>query len=236
MDTMYEKSAINPRTFAPDVLELLDHLGIQRAPVIAMRSGFVHGLALAGIAPDRICSVTVANPILPVLSDADLEGTNGYNRLIPHTRLHFPQALKFLVKAGFAFVTAKGPEAFAISVLRASPKDVEWASRPEILPTLVQGLTVHRQNGYKGTYGDIAYREDWSDLLTDAPVPIRLVIGEHDRNVQWVASKRWAAEHDHIDLNILPNSGYMVLHQQNGQFLKWAKEDIEAHGAGEFSK
>jgi len=28
----------------------------------------------------------------------------------------------------------------------------------------------------------------------------------------------------------------MVLHQQNGQFLKWAKEDIEAHGAGEFSK
>ncbi|MEO1708509.1 MAG: alpha/beta fold hydrolase [Pseudomonadota bacterium] len=225
--TLYEGEASDPHRFAPDVKALLDHLTIAAMPVIAMRSGFVHALALAQLIPDRIQTVTVANPILPVLEDADLEGTNGYNRLIPHTRLHFPKALKFLCKAGFAFVTAKGPEAFALSVFRASPQDVEWASRPDILPIITSGLYVHEKNGYRGNYGDLAYAEDWSDLLTHAPCPIRLVIGEHDRNVQWAASERWAAGHDHIDLHILPNSGYMVFHQQNGQFLKWAIEDMK---------
>ena len=225
--TLYETKTSDPAAFAPDVVELLDHLGIKRAAILAMRAGFVHGAALTKLIPERINTILVANPILPVRSDADLEGTNGYNRLIPHTRKYFPQALRFLVKSGFAFVTSKGPEAFALSLLRASPKDVEWAARPEILPVLAKGRNCHNIHGYKGAYGDIAYKDDWSDLLRETPVPVRLAIGEHDRNVQWGASKRWAAEHDHIDLHILPNSGYLVLHQQCRQFLLWARESFE---------
>ena len=58
------------------------------------------------------------------------------------------------------------------------------------------------------------YREDWRPLLTDCPVPVRLVIGEYDRNVQWGAARRWSAKLDHFTLEVLPNSGYMVFHQQ----------------------
>lgn len=224
--TLYEGKFSDPRKFAPDVVELLDHLKIDKLPFIAMRGGLVHGLALAAFCPERVCSVIVGNPILPVINDADLEGTNGYNRLIPQTRLHFPQALKFLVKTGFAYVTSKGPEAFVTAVLRASPKDVEWASRPDIMPVLVKGLIVHRKHGYKASYGDIAYAEDWSNLLAECKVPIRMAIGEHDRNVQWGAAKRWAAAHDHISLTILPDSGYLVFYQHNQQILTWAKEGI----------
>ena len=224
--TLYKGKFSDPRKFAPDVADLLNYLGVDRLPVIAMRGGLVHGLALASLLPERISSITVGNPILPVKTEADLEGTNGYNRLIPQTRLHFPQALKFLVKTGFAYVTSKGPEAFVTAVLRSSPKDVEWASRPEIMPILVKGLIVHRKHGYKASYGDIAYAEDWSDLLTDCPVPIQMAIGEHDRNVQWGAAKRWAAAHDHIKLTILPDSGYLVFYQHNQQILSWAKESF----------
>ena len=92
---------------------------------------------------------------------------------------------------------------------------------------------MHRKNGYRGNFGDIAYADDWSDLLTHARCPVRLVIGEHDRNVQWAAAKRWSSAHEHINLHILPNSGYMVLHQQNGQFLRWVKEDIDLSVNGE---
>ena len=224
--TLYEGQYSDPLRFAPDVAELLDHLNIKRLPILAMRGGFVHGLALASLLPNCISSVTVGNPILPVITGADLEGTNGYNRLIPHTRLNFPQALKFLVKTGFAYVTAKGPEAFVTAVLRASPKDVEWASRPEIMPVLVKGLIVHRQHGYKASYGDIAYREDWSSLLANCKVPIQMAIGEHDRNVQWGAAKRWAKAHDHINLTILPDSGYLVFYQHNQQMRGWAIKNL----------
>ena len=51
-----------------------------------------------------------------------------------------------------------------------------------------------------------------------------MAIGEHDRNVQWGAAKRWAAAHDHIKLTILPDSGYLVFYQHNQQILSWAKE------------
>ena len=228
--TLYEGKFSDPRKFAPDVAELLDHLEIDKLSVVAMRGGLVYGLALASLLPERVCSVTVGNPILPVLNEADLEGTNGYNRLIPQTRLHFPQALKFLVKTGFAFVTTKGPEAFVTAVLRASAKDVEWATRPEIMPILVKGVSVHSKHGYKASYGDIAYGKDWSDLLIDCKVPVKMAIGEHDRNVQWGAAKRWAAAHDHISLTILPDSGYLVFYQHNQQMLTWAKERLNPPG------
>lgn len=194
--------------------------------MLTLSSGLVHGLALAELIPDRITSITACHPLLPVLTDEDLEGTNGYNYLIPHARLHFPQAIKFLCKAGFAFVMRSGPAAFGKAVFRASPKDVEWLLRPEILPVMIHGRRVHQEQGYVGNYGDINYRGDWRPLLRDCPVPVRLVIGEHDRNVQWGAARRWVEELDHVDLQVLPDSGYMVHHQQYQQVLDWALADL----------
>lgn len=225
--TIYEGEASDPIAFAPDIKELLDHLKIDKAALMTLRSGLVHGLAAAQLMPDRFTNITAANPILPANCDADLEGTNGYNLLIPKTRLHFPQALRFLCKAGFAFVTAKGPEAFAQAVVRDSPKDYEWVSRPEILPSIIAGLPVHREQGYVGNYGDIAYADDWTHLLTQSPIPIRMVIGEHDCNVQWTAARRWASELDHAQLHVLPDCGYFLQHQQPGQFLDWMKQDLQ---------
>ena len=224
--TIYEGDASDPIAFAPDIKALLDHLKIRKAALMTLRSGLVHGLAAAQLMPKRFTKITAANPILPVTCDADLEGTNGYNLLIPKTRLHFPHALRFLCKAGFAFVTAKGPEGFAKAVVRDSPKDLEWVSRAEILPLITAGLPVHRAQGYVGNYGDIAYAEDWTELLTQSPISIRLVIGEHDCNVQWTAARRWDAELDHVKLHVLPDSGYFVQHQQPAQFLDWLKQDL----------
>ena len=225
--TLYEGEASEPRDFAPDVRALLDHLSIERVALVASSSGLVHGLAAAALMPERIVSITACHPLLPVLADEDLEGTNGYNYLIPHARLHFPASLKFLCKAGFAFVMRSGPAAFGKAVMRASPRDVEWITRPDILPVMVHGRRVHRDQGYVGNFGDLNYRGDWRPLLTDCPVPVRLVIGEHDRNVQWSAARRWADELDHVDLHVLPDSGYMVFHQQYGQVLDWVEDDLK---------
>jgi len=224
--TVYPGEASEPRDFAPDVRALLDHLRIERVALVASSSGLVHGLAAAALMPDRIASITACHPLLPVLEDADLEGTNGYNYLLPHARLHFPASVKFLCKAGFAFVMRSGPAAFGKAVMRASPKDVEWITRPEILPVMVRGRRVHRDQGHVGNFGDLNYRADWRPLLTDCPVPVRLVIGEHDRNVQWAAARRWSEALDHVTLNVLPDSGYMVFHQQYSQILDWVQADL----------
>lgn len=226
--SIYDGESSDPYSFALEMEELLDHLGVEKAALMTVSSGLVHSLAAAELMSDRFTSITASHPLLPVLSDADLEGTNGYNRLIPQTRLRFPQALRFMGKAGFAFVNTKGPEAFAKAVTRASAKDAEWVSRPDILPIVVEGLYVHLENGYVGNYGDISFTEDWRSLLTDCSVPVRLVIGEHDRNVQWTAARKWADELPHVELEILPNCGYLAHHQQGAIFLKWLKSDLES--------
>ena len=77
-----------------------------------------------------------------------------------------------------------------------------------------------------GKFGDFNYRADGRPLLTGCPVSVRLVIGEHDRNVQWAAARRWSESLDHVALNVLPDSGYMVFHQQYGQILEWVQEDL----------
>ncbi|WP_299298005.1 alpha/beta hydrolase [uncultured Tateyamaria sp.] len=225
--TVYPGEASEPRDFVPDVQALLDHLGIDRVAIVSSSSGLVHALAAAAQLPDRITGITACHPLLPVLSDEDLEGTNGYNYLLPHARLHFPASVKFLCKAGFAFVMRSGPAAFGKAVMRASPKDVEWITRPDILPVMVHGRRVHRDQGHVGNFGDLNYREDWRPLLTDCPVAVRLVIGEHDRNVQWGAARRWSEALDHVTLEVLPNSGYMVFHQQYAQILDWAHADLK---------
>ena len=225
--TLYEGPASEPTEFAPDIRELLDHLGVGKTAIIGVGSGLVHALAAAALMPDRITSISVGHPILPVIDDDDLEGLNGYNHLIPHARLHFPQAIRFLCKAGFAFVTTSGPAAFVKAVLRASPKDIEWVSRPEIMQTLEHGIHVHKNQGHVGNFGDINYRKDWRPLLKTCPAPVRLVIGENDRNVQWAAARRWSDAEAHISLHTMPDSGYLVHHQHNAKFIDWAKSDLK---------
>lgn len=225
--TVYPGRSSEPRDFARDVRWLLDDMGIDQVALVSSSSGLVHGLALAGLIPDRMTSITACHPLLPILCDDDLEGTNGYNYLLPHARLHFPASVKFLCKAGFAFVMRSGPGAFGKAVMRASPRDVEWISRPDILPVMIHGRRVHRDQGYVGNFGDLSYREDWRPLLINCPVPVRLVIGEHDRNVQWAAARRWSVALDHVDLHVLPDSGYMVFHQQFGQIINWVQTDLK---------
>ena len=225
--TIYDGPASEPRAFAPQVRALLDHLGIEQVTILALSSGLVHSLAAAELMPDRVQAITACHPLLPVVEDADLDGTNGYNHLIPHARLHFPASLPFLCKAGFAFVMRSGPAAFGKAVMRASARDVEWIMRPDILPVMVHGRRVHRDQGHVGNLGDLNYRVDWRDRLRSCKVPIRLVIGENDRNVQWGAARRWAKACDHIDLRVLSDAGYMVHHQRPETILGWLRQDLE---------
>jgi len=226
--TVYDGKFSDPRVFAPRLAQLLDHLEVDRAPLVSTGAGLVHALATAELTPGRLISITAAHPWLPVLCNEDYEGLNGFNKLIAHTRLHFPQGLRFLVKAGFAYVSKAGPEAFARSLLRDAPKDVEWVTRPDIKPIMIHGLKTHAYQGYLGGLGDIAYREDWGDLLRNCPVPVRFVIGEHDRNVQWRSARAFAEALDHVTLHVMPDSGYLVHHQHSDQILKWVRADALA--------
>lgn len=224
--TVYDGPYCDPQVFSADVEELLDHENVETATIVSVSSGLVHAVAAVDRMPGRFKGISATHPILPVLSLDDLEGTNGYNYLIPRARLLFPPALKLMCRAGFAFVQTAGAAAFIRALLRYAPKDVEWAMRPDIFPLLEWGTTIHAKQGYLGNLGDISYPKDWSGLLRNAKVPVRLVIGEHDRNVPWAAARRYANDFDHISLHVLHDSGYLVHHQHSETLIQWASRDF----------
>ena len=54
-----------PASVADDHTALLDHLGVERAHVIAWSAGSIHGLALAGAHPGRVRGLTLVAPLVP---------------------------------------------------------------------------------------------------------------------------------------------------------------------------
>ena len=64
-------------------------------------------------------------------------------------------------------------------------------------------------------------------MLRDAPTSILMVIGEHDRNVQWDLTRAWSSELPHVSHAELPDSGYLVHHQHFTQLLRSLRTMID---------
>ena len=224
--TVHRDRINDPHRCAEDATFLLDTLGIDRVAVFGVCCGFLPALATARAMPDRVVSVTSTRPYFPPLSQHELDGFTGYTKLVQQIRLRFPQALGFVVKAGFAFTAKAGPLAFSKSLVGASPEDVAWLTQGDIAPFTHHSLATHRRQGYLGIFSDLSYRGDWRDLLWNCPVPVRMLAGTHDRCFQWNEAESWAEKLPHAQLETLPDSGYMVHHQHANRILAWLKEDF----------
>jgi pimeloyl-ACP methyl ester carboxylesterase len=64
-----EPHRIGYRQFVPDVIELLDHLAVDRAVLVGWSGGGPHALAVAAMAPDRVAGVGLTSSGLLNASD-----------------------------------------------------------------------------------------------------------------------------------------------------------------------
>ena len=72
---------------AADAVALLDHLGLDRVPVIGTSRGGIIGMFLAATARDRLAGLCL-NDVGPVLEAAGLEAIRGYVGVAPAARTH----------------------------------------------------------------------------------------------------------------------------------------------------
>jgi pimeloyl-ACP methyl ester carboxylesterase len=72
-----DPSRYHPRTYAKDVIELLDTLAIERAIFVGTSLGGLVTMLVAAMAPDRIAAA-VLNDIGPEINDAGLDRIRGY--------------------------------------------------------------------------------------------------------------------------------------------------------------
>lgn len=209
-----------PRRVADDIVAVLDHLGIERAAVLAWSAGAVFGLALAGCHPDRVRRLLLAGPLVPADAYDDagvLAGADDARRLFAdaHRGLDPGEAGRelamWLVPAEIDDLTARSMLADSL----VSLEGIEGAG-----DSLVAALRASVRQGMVGIEREIAAQATPLGSLLDAiSAPVEVHVGEDDV-VTPPAMGRWIADRTGASLELHAGLGHTLPYHRWSELLE----------------
>ena len=220
----YGHSSPQPRTLnsyaeatGADLHRLLDHLGVPRCAVLALGADIRFALALAVRAPSRVTGIYGCSAALPIMTSAQYDRMGKWHRFILANARYAPQILPFLVKAGFALARRIGNERFFRSVHADSPADMRTFSVPDVREAILLGSEVCL--GAVHSAHEAFAREcidsetDWSYLIRECRVPVRLLQGAEDQQTPAATVRELMVTFPALDVEILDDAGTLVFFQ-----------------------
>lgn len=199
-----------PSSVADDHVAVLDHLGIERAGVLAWSSGAVPALALAGRHPDRIDRLLLVAPLVPADAYGDvavLDGAGDQRRLFADllgtdTPDEIGRELAmWLVPPELDEPTARAMLADSLAALDSVPGAGD-ALVGALRATVAQGMT--------GLEREIAAQATLLGPLLDAiSAPTAVHVGDHDA-VTPPPMARWLAGRLGAELHLHPGAGHTL--------------------------
>jgi pimeloyl-ACP methyl ester carboxylesterase len=203
--------AATPVSVAGDHLAVLDHLGIERAHVVAWSAGAIHALAFAGGHPDRVSSLTLVAPLVPADAYGDpdvLDGADDSRRLFAeHLGTEPPDELgrelaMWLVPPAVDDATARGMLAGTLQELA----DVDHAGE-----RMVAALQASVAQGMTGVEREIAAQATpLGDLLDRIKAPAAVHVGADDTATP-PPMARWLARRLDAELLVHPGVGHALM-------------------------
>ena len=199
-----------PASVADDHAAVLDHLGIERAGVLAWSSGAVPALALAGRHPDRIDRLLLVAPLVPADAYDEpgvLDGAGDQRRLFADLLgteapdLIGRELAMWLVPPELDETTAEAMLADSLAAVATVPGAGD-ALLAALRATVVQGMT--------GLEREIAAQASPLGPLLDA---IRARTAVHvgaDDTVTPVPMARWLADRLDADLQVHTGAGHTL--------------------------
>ena len=212
---------VTPAEMAKATASLLKHLHLTRISVIAVGLGLVHALALTRHQPGLVRGISSTSPVLPDAVRPSFDGATSI------CRRALPRGLKLLSKLALSRLSRSGSHAYTQALLSHNPRDLDWVSRPDVLPLLEWSYRMLGGAKSGGLYGDISFAEDWSEWLAETDVPIRFLVGENDRQVPRDDLQALADVHDHICIHVLPDAGALAHLARFGYFVRLARLEFD---------
>ncbi len=123
---------------ALDVVELLNHLGLDKAAILGTSRGGLVAMGLAVGVPDRLLGVAL-NDIGPVIADAGMEVIKGYLGKQPIWKTHEEAALaRPTVMAGFANVPSERWRAEVEKFYNETPEGLRITYDPKLREAVLE--------------------------------------------------------------------------------------------------
>ncbi len=211
-------------TIADDLLQLMDHLGISRCPMVTMGSDVFYTAYFHQAYPDRLSAVIACSGTFPLDRSAQYERMDKWHRFILAGARYTPHLLPFMVKAGFSLARRLGKRGFVHAVYGGSKADVATFENPEVFEAMVCGSEVclsDTHSAHKPFAMEVIAQEttDWAPVLENlqGSVPVHYLNGLQDPQVPAETLREFQQKYPWINFHDFEDAGQLVF------FLKWPK-------------
>ena len=195
-----------------DVIELADHLGIDRFAVTGGSGGGPHTLVCAWKNPERVFAAFVFASPMPVESLAETKGMAFGNRLSYFLGTKIPWLVRYLTKSQSVAAT-KDPDKF----LRAIAKQVSESDRAiledeKYREVIIKDLREALRQGSDAQFVDgqiMMTMRPWGFSLSEIAVPVYAWHGELDALVPVSMAARYS-DIPGAKVRIVPNAGHLL--------------------------
>ncbi len=190
---------------AKDIVDLLDHLSIDRAHIVGASLGAMVAIKIASLQPDRLLSLTVFNTVAQAETP---EGNVRRNHQLADVR---DRGVENFVNSFARGLFPAGAPASAITTLAGN---MARAS----LPSVIAGLELLRD------------REDQFASLNAIAAPVLMIAGEHDAGSSPHVMADMADQCPKGELRVVKGAGYMPIVQMPDIAASILEDWLGAHG------
>jgi pimeloyl-ACP methyl ester carboxylesterase len=209
------------QSWAGDVTQLADHLGLDRFSVLGTSSGGPNAAGCAYFLADRLdgCAI-VSGPAPPEHHVATKEMAFA-NRLARRVAPVAPGLMSVVWMAGLRRVARSPERAFALMNHMLPDCDVAVVERPELRTAMLDDLArpLSPTAARAATQDFVLELKSWGFQLRDIAMHVHVWHGDLDRNVVVDCGIYQAAQIPNATLHRLPDSGHWYFHERFGEIL-----------------
>ena len=167
-----------------DVVELADHLGVDRFSIVGVSGGGPHAAVCASLLAHRVVAAGIVSGVGP-LSDPQISAAESrFSRLLTAQFRRRSRILRTFFVVQAALVRRWPTKALDLMTKQLPPSDAEVLRRPELLNLFERDVTHASRTLGQAQAEDLAIAaNDWGFDLGAITVPVFLWQGEADRNV-----------------------------------------------------
>lgn len=172
-----------------DIVQLLDHLGLEKVIVVSSR----HGQRLAALYPDRVKGLITLNAA-PIWHPSYLSYFNGRKRNMIKTSIHAPTAVRYLARVGKLLIDSGQERLFLKGMNRDSAVDTAALDIPEVYHVLEHGVKHISAQGVDAHAWDVQLTHtDQSADASRVKAPVTILYGSECDYMQPVVAETYAS-------------------------------------------
>jgi len=209
-----------------DVLELADHLQLERFHVLGASGGGPHALACAARIRPRLLSATVVASAGPMQAEEATEGMPWALRSFWRS----PPSVRRRIVRTLGALTSWLPDRWIIPVPDHQASDL--LSAPELQAAFALDIREALRDGGRGLAAEVdMLASPWDIDLSEIRISVRLWHGALDRNCPIAMAEHLLAQIPKTDATIFPDEGHMCAFPRLGTlFAAYARAKEAEHG------